>query len=67
MTKGLPLASMTRLMKEAGAERISQSAKEALKEVLEEEVKVIMEKALTNALNSGRKTVTEEDVKKAKE
>jgi histone H3/H4 len=61
----LPLAAMERVMKRAGADRVSEDAKAALRDALEEAGKGLSKKALTLALHAGRKTIKAEDVKLA--
>ncbi len=61
----LPLAAMERLLKKGGAERVSDNAKEALREVLEEHAHLIAEKSVKFALHSGRKTIKAADIKLA--
>jgi histone H3/H4 len=61
----LPAAAMEKLLKKVGAPRVSQSAKEALREVLENYGEQIGDKAVKLAAHSGRKTVKAEDVKLA--
>ena len=61
----LPLAAMERLLRKGGAERVSESAKEALREVLEEYSHQIAEKSVKFALHSGRKTIKAADIKLA--
>lgn len=60
--KILALATMEKLLKKAGAERVSEDAKEALQGVLEEKAQEICERAITFAGHSGRKTVKREDI-----
>ena len=64
--KILALAGMEKLLKKVGAERVSDNAKEALREVLEEYAEKIGEKAIKFARHSGRKTIKAEDIKLAK-
>ena len=64
-TKILPLAAMEKLLKKAGAERVSEDAKQALKDALESMADDISEKATKIALHTGRKTVKAGDVKLA--
>ena len=63
--KGIPLAAMDRLLKDAGAGRVSESAKIALKEALEEYALRIGESASKYAVHAGRKTVKAGDIKLA--
>ena len=66
MTKGiLPLAAMERILKKAGAARVADDAKEALRDILEEIGEEIGGKASKIAVHSGRKTVKAGDVKLA--
>ncbi|MEK6973914.1 MAG: histone [Nanoarchaeota archaeon] len=62
----LPLAAMEKLLKKAGAARVSEDAKEALRTVLEEKAHEIGEKAAKFAAHSGRTTVKSADVNLAK-
>lgn len=61
----LPLAAMEKLLKKAGAARVSEGAKEAMREVLEDHAAQLGEKAIRFAQHSGRKTVKGSDVKLA--
>lgn len=61
----LPVAGMEKLLKKAGAARVSQDAKEALRDVLEEYAMTLGAKAIKFAQHSGRKTVKSSDVKLA--
>ena len=63
--KTLPLAAMEKILKKAGAERVSDKAKEALKNVLEEEAEEIAESAIRLANHAKRKTIRAEDIKLA--
>jgi len=62
----IPLAVMKRLIKKAGAERVSDSAAMALGEVLEDAGTAISEKAMKLARHAKRKTVTGKDIKLAR-
>lgn len=66
MVKVLPLAAMGRIMKKAGANRISDSAKKALADVLEELGTNVSEKAWKFAQHAGRTTIKSEDIILAK-
>ena len=61
----LPLAAMEKLLKKAGAPRVGEDAKVALKEVLEDYAATICDKASKIAQHSGRKTVKGGDIKLA--
>jgi len=63
--KILPLAAMEKLLKKSGAPRVSEDAKTALKDVLEEYADQVGQKAVRIALHSGRKTVKAGDIKVA--
>jgi len=58
----IPLAAMEKLMKQAGASRVSESAKEALKNVLEELASSVAANAVKFAQHAGRKTVKAGDI-----
>ncbi|MGC8924083.1 MAG: histone family protein [Candidatus Micrarchaeia archaeon] len=62
----LPGAPIERLIKRAGAERVSDGAVVALADVLEEIGIQISSRAIKLARHAGRKTVTEEDIKLAR-
>lgn len=62
----LPLAPVERLIKKAGAERVSESAARELAAVLEERAALISTKAVKLAKHAGRVTVTDEDIKMAR-
>lgn len=61
----LPLAAMGKILKQAGAERVSEKAKAALKNVVEEITEKIAINSIRLASHAGRKTVKEGDVKLA--
>ena len=61
----LPLAAMEKILKQSGAERVSDKAKIALKNVVEDIAEEIAENAVKLALHAGRKTVKEGDIKLA--
>ncbi|MBS3136435.1 histone family protein [Candidatus Woesearchaeota archaeon] len=61
----IPLAAMEKIIRDAGAERVSDDAKEALKELLEKKAEEISKKAVMLSIHAGRKTVKSSDVKLA--
>lgn len=58
----LPLAPIKRVIKNAGAERVSDDAVEAMRDVLEREAEEIAGEAQKFADHAGRKTVKREDI-----
>jgi len=64
--KDIPLAAMERLLKKAGAERVSEDAKEELRDALEEFAIRLGQDANKYSLHAGRKTVKSEDIKLAR-
>ncbi|MCS7096981.1 MAG: histone family protein [Candidatus Methanomethylicia archaeon] len=61
----LPLAPIERLIRKAGAYRVSVEAAEALREVLEEIAIEISKEAIELAQHANRRTVTGDDIKLA--
>lgn len=60
--KFLSLNAMEKLLKQAGADRVSEKAKSALAKALEEKALEIGEEAKKLALHAGRKTITDKDI-----
>lgn len=61
----LPISPVGRIIKRAGAQRISKDAKKRLAEILEDKGLEIASDALRLAKHSGRKTVMKRDVDRA--
>jgi histone H3/H4 len=62
----LPLAAMEKLLKHAGADRVSEDAKESLREVLEEYATELGKRANEFAAHANRKTIKGSDIVLAK-
>jgi DNA-binding protein len=56
---------MEKIMKKCGAERISDSAKIMLKNIIEDKAEEISQLAIKYATHAGRKTIMPEDIKLA--
>jgi histone H3/H4 len=65
MAKYLPLAPLYRVIKDAGAERVSDAARETLAYHLEKFASEVSKYAVDLARHAKRKTVTEEDIELA--
>ncbi|MDF2955613.1 histone family protein [Candidatus Alkanophaga liquidiphilum] len=63
----LPIAPITRIIRKAGAERVSEDASVELVKCLEEVGAKISKEAVDLAKHAGRKTVKKEDIQKAAE
>jgi len=61
----IPLAAMERLMKQAGADRVSEDAKAALRDALEEHAATVCAAANKLAAHAKRKTIKAEDIQLA--
>lgn len=58
----LPKASVIRLAKQAGAERVGDDAANALVEQAENYIKKVTQSAIAMAAHAGRKTLKAEDI-----
>jgi histone H3/H4 len=63
--RGIPLAAMEALLKKAGAFRVSDKAKEHLRDIVEDKGHEIATLSLRFASHAGRKTVKAGDIKLA--
>lgn len=61
----LSLSGMDKIMRKAGAPRVSDGAKDVLAEVLEEKGEELAKEAIRYAEHAGRKTILKEDIKLA--
>jgi len=61
----LPLAAMEKILKNVGADRVSDKAKVALKNVVEDIAEEIGQDAVKLAMHAGRKTVKAGDIRLA--
>jgi len=64
-TSELGLSAMYRILKKAGAERVSDESADELRRVMEGIAEIIAKNAVDMASHAGRKTIKGEDVKLA--
>jgi DNA-binding protein len=65
MKHAIPLAAMERVLKNAGAHRVSEESKVALRQVIEDIALEIGEEAVKLSAHAGRKTIKAEDIRLA--
>ncbi len=65
MRRTLPLAPLERLMRKAGAERVSEDAVIALRDSIEDMAQEVADEALRAARHARRRTVKREDIELA--
>ncbi len=61
----IPIIAMEKILKKCGAIRVSDKAKLAMKNIIEDKAVEISEQAIKYAMHAGRKTVKAEDIKLA--
>ena len=59
----IPVAPVVRILKDAGAERISDDAKKAFADAVEAAAEELAKKVIKAAEHAGRKTITVDDIK----
>ena len=65
MRRVLPLAPLERLMRKAGAERVSEDAVAALREVIEDMAQAVADEALRASRHANRRTIKRDDIELA--
>ncbi len=65
-TTPIPIAPLYRILRKAGARRVSEEAKRTFVEQIADVAEKIAARAVELAKHAGRKTVQEEDIKLAK-
>ncbi len=61
----IPIAAAEKIIRKAGAERVSRDAAKLLAEILEKKGLEISQRAIALAKHAKRKTITEDDIKLA--
>lgn len=62
----LPLLPFERILKKAGAKRVSQEAMDEFSKVMEDRLIMIAQEATALAKHAGRKTIIDQDVREAR-
>jgi len=63
---GLPLIPFERILKKAGAKRVSHEALEEFSKVMEDQLYKVAKEAAALAKHAGRKTIIEDDIRLAR-
>ena len=63
MEKTLSLAAMEKILRNEGADRVSQNALVAMKDLMEEFGRKVARRSIKLAEHAGRKTVQKEDIR----
>ncbi len=61
----IPILAMEKILRNCGAERVSDKAKVMLKNIIEDRAEEISHMAIKYALHAGRKTIMVDDIKLA--
>lgn len=61
----IPVVAMEKIMKQAGADRVSDKAKIVMKNIIEDKADHLARDAIKLAFHAGRKTVKARDIKLA--
>jgi histone H3/H4 len=62
-TSELGLSAMTRILKKAGADRVTQESADELRRIVEDIASEIAKNSIEMAKHAGRKTIRAEDIK----
>lgn len=65
LVSAIPLATVERIMREEGAEKVSDGAKRALESTLEKYAREVSKLAVKLAYHAGRRTIKAEDIELA--
>jgi len=65
-TTPIPIAPLYRILRKAGATRVSEDAKREFVDVVVSVAEKLAERAIEFAKHAGRKTVQEEDIREAR-
>ncbi len=62
----ISLSIFERILKKAGAKRVSREALEEFSKIIESRVHFVVDEAVALAKHAGRKTITDEDIRVAR-